>query len=63
MIPNILGLLVIVFIIGFFFGVVLIQSIKKDQVNAGIMEFRRRVYRVVDVTDIVKSMERREGEE
>lgn len=63
MIPNILGFLVIVFIMGFFFGVILIQSIKKDEVNAGIMEFRRRVYRVVDVTDIVKSMERREGEE
>lgn len=63
MIPNVFGLLVIVFILGFFCGVLMIQSIKKDEVKAGVMEFRRRIYRVVDVTDIVKSMERREGGE
>lgn len=31
MIPNVLGLLVIVFILGFFCGVLLIRSIKKDE--------------------------------
>ena len=43
------------FLLGFFLGSMMLISIKKDNVEAGFMGFRGRIYRLVDVTHVVKS--------
>lgn len=41
---------------GLCFGWNVFVSIKKDSIKAGVMEFRGRIYRIVDVTSEAKGL-------
>ncbi len=54
MIGDLVGFGLSTFLLGFMVGGMLFVSIKKDNVKAGVMEFRGRVYKITDVTGRAK---------
>lgn len=63
MISDLVGFGLSTFLLGFILGGMLFVSIKKDNVQAGVMEFRGRIYKIVDVTSEAKGIYSKEGEE
>lgn len=56
MIGDLVGFGLSAFLLGFVFGGILFVSIKKDNVKAGVMEFRGRIYKITDVTAEAKGI-------
>ncbi len=56
MICDLVGFGLSTFLLGFMFGDMLSASIKKDNVKAGVIEFRERVYKITDVTAEAKGI-------
>lgn len=54
MISDLIGFGLSTFLLGFVLGGMFFVSIKKDSIKAGVMEFRGRIYRIVDVTSEAK---------
>lgn len=52
MIGDLVGFGLSAFLLGF----MMFASIKKDNVKAGVMEFRGRVYKITDVTEQAKGI-------
>lgn len=63
MISDLIGFGLSTFLLGFILGGMLFVSIKKDNVKAGVMEFRGRIYKIVDVTSEAKGIYSKEVEE
>lgn len=55
MMDGLAGVGLLAFLLGFFLGSMMLISVKKDNVEAGFMGFRGRIYRLVDVTHVVKA--------
>lgn len=56
MIGDLVGFGLSAFLLGFMIGGMMFASIKKDNVKAGVMEFRGRVYKITDVTEQAKGI-------
>lgn len=56
MISDLIGFGLSTFLLGFVLGGMFFVSIKKDCIKAGVMEFRGRIYRIVDVTSEAKGL-------